>query len=113
MIPDVKRLKFYPDHTADPLWDADKPGFNVNLDSMPLRDDTRKAVRSWSGRWAILTDRTIWARAIEDGMMNGTPDPVSRAEWDLAEHEGRELFERIKAELGPDWSIEWELEVLG
>jgi hypothetical protein len=64
MISNVKRLKFFPDDRADPLWDADKPGFMVNLDSLPLR-----------------------------------------------EREGRELFERIKSELGPDWSVEWELQL--
>ena len=107
----MKRLTFYPDDAADPLWDADSPECHVSLDSLELRDDTRQAIRSWCRRWAILTDRTVWARAIEDGMADGTPNPVSRNEWDIAEREGRELFERIRSELGPDWSVEWDLQV--
>jgi hypothetical protein len=105
----VKRLKFSPDDVADPLWHADKPGFNANLDYLPLRDDTRKALRSWAERWALLTDRLIWARAFRDGMSDRPVDPVSREEWARAEREGRELFERVKAELGPDWSVESDM----
>jgi hypothetical protein len=37
------------------------------------------------------------------------PASVSHEEWNLAERDGRELFERVKAELGGDWSIEWEV----
>jgi hypothetical protein len=107
----VNRLRFHPDDVADSLWEGDRPGFNVNLDYLPLHDDTRKALRSWSERWALLLDRSIWAQAVEDGMATGTSDPVSREEWDLAEREGRELFERVKADLGPDWSVEWDVTV--
>jgi hypothetical protein len=81
----------------------------VNLDHLPLRDDTRKALRSWRDQWTALVDRTIWARAFEDGMSDRTPDPVSPEEWNLAERDGRELFERAKTELGPDWSVEWDV----
>jgi hypothetical protein len=31
----------------------------------------------------------------------------------MDEREGRELFERVKAELEPDWRIEWELQIPG
>ena len=41
----VKRLRFFPDDMADPFWDADSGG-TVDLDYLPLRDDTRKALRS-------------------------------------------------------------------
>jgi hypothetical protein len=78
---------------------------------MPLHDDTRKALRSWAERWALLTDRLIWVRAFTDGMSDPPVDPVSREEWDRAEREGRELFERVKAELGPVWSVEWDVNV--
>lgn len=111
MICVVKHLDFFPDDVADPLWDRDNPACMVSLDSLPLREDTRQAVRAWSRRWAILVDRTIWARAVEDGVSDGAPDPVSRDEWELAEREGRGFFERVKAELGPGWTVDWKVEV--
>jgi hypothetical protein len=42
-------------------------------------------------------------------MSDRTPNPVSSEEWDLAERAGRKLFERMRDELGPDWSVEWAL----
>jgi hypothetical protein len=107
----VKRLRFFPDDVADPIWEADSPGVNVNIDYLPLRDDTRNAVRSWCRRWTHLVDRLIWTQAFADGMSDKTPDPVSREEWDLAERDGRVLLERVKADLGPDWSVEWAVTV--
>ena len=104
----VKRLRFFPDDMADPFWDADSGG-TVALDYLPLRDDTRKALRSWRDQWVVLVDRSIWAQAFKDGMSDRTPDPVSHEEWNLAERGGRELFERVQAELGGNWRIEWEV----
>jgi hypothetical protein len=104
----VKRLRFFPDDMADPLWDADSGGM-VDLDYLPLRDDTRKALRSWRDQWVVLVDRSIWAQAFAQGMSDRTPDPVSREEWTRAERDGRELFERVKADLGADWSVEWDV----
>lgn len=83
----------------------------MNLDYLPLRDHTRADLRAWCRRWALLVDRSIWAQAVEDGMSTRPPNPVSREEWNLAEREGHELFERLKAELGPDWSVEWDVAV--
>jgi hypothetical protein len=84
----------------------------VNLDDLPLRDDTRRAVRSWCQEWAKLVDRSIWAQAFKNAMSERTIDPVSREESNVAERDGRDLFERVKADLGPDWSVEWEVDVL-
>lgn len=92
----MKRLRFFPDGSADPLWDADTGGV-VNLDCLPLRDETRKDLRSWCKQWADLVDRSIWAQGFKDGMSVRTADPVSREEWNRAERDGRELFERAKA----------------
>ena len=111
MICVVKHLDFFPDDVADPLWDPDNPACMVSLDSLPLREDTRQALRAWSRRWAILVDRTIVARAVEAGMSDRAPDPVSCDDWELAEREGRGLFERVKAELGPGWTVDWKVEV--
>ncbi len=102
----MRRLKFFPDDGADPLWDADT-GFMVNLDGLPLRDDTRVALRSWCRQWAVLLDRSIWAEGFRREMSQETPEPVSREQWDLAERDGLRLFERVKAELGPEWSVEF------
>jgi hypothetical protein len=102
----VRRLKFFPADGADPLWNADT-GFRVNLDGLPLRDDTRVALRSWCSRWAILLDRSISAEAVWCGTSHKTPQPISREQWELAEREGLQLFERVQAELGPEWSVEF------
>ena len=106
MICVVEHLDFFPDDVADPLWDADHPAWMVPLDSLPLRKDTRQALRAWSRRWAVGVDRTIWAGAVEAGMSDRASDPVSCDEWELAEREGRGLFERVKAELGPGWTVD-------
>jgi hypothetical protein len=107
----MKRLLFCPDDEADPLWDQD--GANVSLDYLPLRVDTRRAVRSWCRGWARLVDRWIWDQAVRDGMSDRPVEPVSPEEWDDSEREARQLFERMKGELGPDWSVEWALETPG
>jgi hypothetical protein len=107
----VRHLDFFTDDVADPLWDAGNPACMVLLDSLPLRDDTRHALRAWSRRWAILVDRTVWARAVEASVSDRPPDPVSRDEWEFAVREGRGLFERVKAELGPSWTVNWKVEV--
>ncbi len=44
-------------------------------------------------------------------MSDRAPDPVSCDEWELAEREGRGLFERVEAELGPGWSVDWKVRV--
>ncbi len=101
----MRRLKFFPDDGPDPLWDADT-GFMVNLDGLPLREETRCALRSWCRRWALLLDRSICAEAFRCGMSRRATEPVSGEEWELAERDGLQLFERVKAELGSEWSVE-------
>jgi len=71
----VKRLRFFPDDIADPVWEPDRPGFNVNLDHLPLHDDTRAALRAWCRQWALLVDRAIWAEAFKDGMSSQSKRP--------------------------------------
>jgi hypothetical protein len=57
---DVRRLKFYPDDTADPVWDAET-GSHVDIDWLPLDRDVRAALRAWAQAWGVLLDRMICA----------------------------------------------------
>lgn len=106
----MNRLEFFPDDVADPVWEA-ASGRMIPLEALPLHHDTREALRAWVRRWALLQDRTISAHAFGAGVSDRTPDPVSQEEWDAAERDGRDLFERLKRDLGPGWSVDWKVRV--
>lgn len=63
----VRRLRFFPDYGADPVWDRDS-GSMVNLDSLEIPQATRDSLRSWRVRWEDLAWQAMAADDFQNGM---------------------------------------------
>jgi hypothetical protein len=102
----VRRLKFYPDYRADPVWDA-KDGCMVNLDGLPVGSETRVSLRAWAERWEALAWQRMSAEDGEAGASNEPAEPVADEQWREVERDGRQLCAQLQLELGDDWIVEW------
>ena len=85
-------LEFMADFTADPLWHVES-GSMVDLDDLPLSDETVRAVRAWAGRRDRLAYREI-----------DEPDLPER-EWADVDREGETLWLRLREELGGGYRV--------
>jgi hypothetical protein len=103
----VRRLRFFPDYGADPLWDAGT-GSMISLDTLPVQPETREAIRRWSRRWEVLGHQQMTADAYEAAMADTPADPVPEAQWRAIEDEGRKLCRQLQGELGSLYALEWE-----
>lgn len=94
------RLRYFFDWSGDYLWSADEQaddrfGYPADIDLMPFSAETRKVARE------------IGALFVEfAGMPNGDERAKRAAEFRTA---GGALYERIVAELGPDFTVLNEL----
>jgi hypothetical protein len=92
-VPGTRTLRFFPDYFADPLWDAET-GAMISLDSLPLSDETRAAVRAWAARWQ------------EDALAEVRDLPTDATVQRGLGREAAALCCRIAQELGPGWRVE-------
>ena len=103
----MKRLRFFPDYGADPVWDG-SDGAMVDLDGLPVRSETRQALRAWRARWETLAWQQMRADDLEAGMSDQPAVPVADDQWSEVEREGQLLCAQLQQELGPDWIVDWE-----
>ena len=69
MMIGVRQIRFFPDYSADPVWDGTN-GAMIDLDGLPLRPTTRLALRAWRQRWEVLASQQMRADDVEAGMAN-------------------------------------------
>ena len=87
------RLRVFPDYGADPVWDD--MGM-AHLGELPLSDRLRAELRQWAAEWEELMGVRESRYAIVD-------EPGHTA-W---ETQGRRLAERLQAELGNTYEVEY------
>jgi hypothetical protein len=102
-----RRLRFFPDYYADPVWAVGGGGM-VNLDDLPVSDEARSVARRWNRRWEQLALKQQEAEAFVDGMSSRRVEPVADEEWASLESDGRAVWQRLRGELGSEWSLEWD-----
>jgi hypothetical protein len=107
MMIGVRQVSFFPDYSADPVWDR-ATGAIINLDGLPARPTTRLALRAWRQRWEVPASQQMRADDVEAGMANKAADPVANDKWGEIEREGQQLCAQLQRELSPEWSVEWE-----
>jgi hypothetical protein len=101
-----RRLLFFPDYLADPIWDGEQGGM-ISLDDLPLSSETRTETREWAQRWEHLAYAEQEAEAFSGGMSEQPAEPVAREVWLALEGEGRKLWRRLQTELGDRYQLEW------
>jgi hypothetical protein len=80
-------LEMYPEEGgADPLW---YKGVSLALDDLPISSQLRFSLRRWASTWEEESDS--WSEA-------------DYAPWDI---EGRQLCERLNAELAPHYHVRY------
>jgi hypothetical protein len=102
----VRRLPFFPDYFADPVWEAG--GGMVSLDDLPVSDEARSEARRWNRRWEQLAFKQQDADAFIHGMSNRRVEPVGNEEWAALERDGRAAWQRLCDELDSEWWLEWD-----
>jgi hypothetical protein len=84
-----RRIVVMCDYTADPVWTADRQ-YMLDLDQLPLSDNTKAALRAWAQWYDTLLHRDFeW------------PAEEERA-WT---QESRRLWRVVADELGPDYEV--------
>jgi hypothetical protein len=104
----ARRLRFFPDYGADPIWDADGRGGMISLDELPLSDEARAEARRWSRRWEQLAWDDQRAELSAANADDPGLDPVTDEAWAAIQREGRRVWQRLAHELGPEWLLEWD-----
>jgi hypothetical protein len=99
-------LLFMSDYSADPVWDPPIECM-VNLDELPLTDDTRAAIRGWANRWEDTAWPGMDVDAAEEGVIPGPVEPVPTDLAEAIERDGRALCQRLRDELGTGWRVGW------
>ena len=94
------KLRYFFDWSGDYLWSADEQahdrfGYPADVDRMPFSAETRKMAREIGGLFVEFS-----------GMTDGDQRAKREAEFRTA---GEALYERIVAELGPDFTVLNEL----
>jgi hypothetical protein len=79
----------------------------VNLDAIPVRQETRRAVREWARRWEHTANRQMSAEDSEAGVTRAAAEPVPQHEWDALERDGRAVWIRLCDDLGDEWTVGW------
>jgi hypothetical protein len=100
-------MLFFPDWGADPVWAADSLSGMVRLDDLPLRAQTRDEAREWTRRWERLAEQDMAADAFVAGMQLAPAESVSTEEWDAHQRDGREVWQRVRIDLGEEWLLGW------
>lgn len=90
------RLEMWCDYTADPIWRRVHGETSmVSLESLPISEDLRQALRAWARAW----ERMSWP-----------PDErrkrVDPAEWGAFVEVGRNLRNQLEEALGPSFEVE-------
>ena len=86
-----REIVLFCDYEADPVWHARKPRAMIALDSLPLSDPTKAALRAWAASYERLEEHGYeW------------PEPAGEADHDA---EGERLRRIVQEELGPDWKV--------
>jgi hypothetical protein len=101
----TRRLLFFPDYAADPLWDA--RGNGIDLDALPVSPQVRTEARDWSRRWEQLASAEMAAEAFAAGGSSGPADPVAPEVWAQHECAGRAVLDRLQTELGDTYEVVW------
>lgn len=96
----MKYLRLLPEVQCWPTWIREGKQFeNVEPSSLEISPDLSAALCDWSDRWDASYD------LVADPGNSGFPsDDVEREFW----REGNEMAGRLRRELGPDWTIEYE-----
>jgi hypothetical protein len=102
----ARRLLFFPDYQADPIWDADSGGM-LSLDDLPVRAKVRTDVRDWSRRWEGMALDDQAAEEFAAGMSQRRAEPVAEERRASLERDGRAVWRRLQAELGDEWLVGW------
>lgn len=90
-----RTLKLMADYHCWALWGAGDDIGNIDPATLPLTEDTRRALASWIERY----DQTLdWS---DPG--NSPPMPVEF--WESFRAEGRQLLHRLREELGPGFTV--------
>jgi hypothetical protein len=79
----------------------------VSLDDLDISTELRAEARAWSVRWERLAEQNQAADGFAAGMLETPAEPVSSESWASLERDGRAVCERLRAELGNDWEVEW------
>jgi hypothetical protein len=88
-------LRLAGDYAAEsPLWSS-VDGRMVNLEELPICDETRSLLAAWALRWEELA---------APGVLTDEPEPDAAARERLTA-DAEALRERLQAELGPPWSV--------
>lgn len=95
----MRRLVFFPDSTADPLWEYPRTGHMVNLDTLPVSRALKASVRAWAARWDVMMRGSDYGATVIE------PTWVRVAAQSHAE--GRELLQRLRDELSPQIAVGW------
>lgn len=102
----VRRLLFFPDHGADPVWDLASEAM-VPLESLPISDQLRESIRAWTLQWEKLASQQMEADDVEAGQQERPAGPVTPEQWAANRREGRAQWQRLQAELGGSWRVGW------
>lgn len=90
------KLKLMPDYYCEPIWSSEPP-FYIEIDTLPLSDDLKAALRSWSERFDAILNRD---------------DPASSAFASAEESEaftldGKKLADELGKQLGVDYEVSY------
>ena len=86
-------LRVFPDYSADPVWDD--TGM-ADLDRLQVSDLLRSELRQWAREWEELMGVRTSRYAIVDSS--------GHSSWD---EEGLRLAQRLQAELGDAYEVEY------
>jgi hypothetical protein len=90
-----QQLRLAGDYAAEsPLWSS-VDGRMVDLEELPIGNETRSLLAAWARRWEQLA---------APGVLTDEPEPDDAARERLMA-EAEALRERLQAELGPPWSV--------
>ena len=92
----MRSIKLMPDYCCFPLWEA-VPGGSDNIDpgSLPISSALKRELEVW----ATAYDETL---NMEDPAASGFATELEKHEF---QRRGRELADRLRAELGSDFEI--------
>jgi hypothetical protein len=103
----MQHLRFFPDYgKADPIWTED--GTGLSLDALPVKEDTRAAVRDWAARWEPVAWQQMDADDFNAGMSDRPAEPPAEATWRSLGDEGRRLCAQVQQELADGWEVIYE-----
>jgi len=93
----MRTIKLMPDYQCFPLWEA-SPGQvgNIDPESLPISPDLRTQLLVWANTY----DATL---NVDDPACSGFQSNEAEVEF---KRMGNELGERLRSELGPNFTVE-------